>query len=118
MTEDDVMAFCETLPRLRRAASGDPADAAELEAVAETVRQGAGDMEVVTDLGLRLGVRVFDSRKVAGGYAQVPGMTGGGGGLLRHRCPRGVCARSEDPTASVTAPRCAMFDAELRPVWY
>ncbi|WP_431966988.1 hypothetical protein [Actinacidiphila sp. bgisy160] len=117
MTEEDVMAFCELLPRLRGAAS-DPDEAAELEAVTEAVRQGAGDMAAVADLGLRLGVRVVGPRKDAGGYSQVPGMTGGGGGLLRHRCPRGVCARSEDPTASVTAPRCAIWDAELRPVWY
>ncbi|MFF7673664.1 hypothetical protein [Actinacidiphila glaucinigra] len=121
MTEEDVMAFCEMLPRLRRAAcaaSADPHDAAELEAVTETVRRGAGDMQAVTDLGHRLGVRVVDGRTYAGGYSQVPGTTGGGGGILRHRCPRGLCARSEDPTASVTTPRCEIWDAELRPVWY
>ncbi|MFF7212451.1 hypothetical protein ACFZAU_18230 [Streptomyces sp. NPDC008238] len=117
MTEEDVMAFCEMLPLLRGAAS-DPGEAAEVEAAAEAVRRGAGDVETVTDLGHRLGVRVVGPRMDPGGYTQLPGMTGGGGGILRHRCPRGLCARSEDPTASVTAPRCAVWDAELRPVWY
>ncbi|MFE0626312.1 hypothetical protein ACFW3D_05010 [Streptomyces sp. NPDC058864] len=117
MTEEDVMTFCEMLTELRDAAS-DPGEAAEVEAAAEAVRQGAGDAAAISDLGNRLGVPVVDGRKNTGGYPQVPGMTGGGGGILRHRCPRGVCARSEDPTASVTAPRCAIWDAELRPVWY
>jgi hypothetical protein len=116
--EDYVMAFCEALPELRREALADPGDAAEVEAVAEAVRQGAGDLLVISDLALRLGVRINDGRVQWGGYPQLPGLAGGGGGILRYRCPRGVCSRSEDPTGSVSAPHCAVWDADLRRVRY
>ncbi|MFF3560599.1 hypothetical protein ACFYXS_11255 [Streptomyces sp. NPDC002574] len=118
MDEAAVMTFCEALPELRRTARADPDEAAEVEAVAEAVREGRGDLIVVGDLATRLGVRLDGRRGDGGTYVTVPGLAGGGGGILRYRCPRGMCARSEDPTASVSAPRCAVWGAELRRVRY
>ncbi|MFJ4851037.1 MULTISPECIES: hypothetical protein [unclassified Streptomyces] len=118
MDEATVMTFCEALPELRRTALADPDEAAEVEAVAEAVREGRGDTVVVGDLADRLGVRLDGRRGDSGSYVTVPGLAGGGGGIVRYRCPRGTCSRSEDPTASVSAPRCAVWGAELRRVRY
>lgn len=112
------MTFCEALPELRRTALADPDEAAEVEAVAQAVREGRGDLRVVGDLAQRLGVRLAGRRTDGGSYVTVPGLAGGGGGILRYLCPRGTCPRSADPTASVSAPRCEVWGAELRHVRY
>jgi hypothetical protein len=105
--DDQLAAFCRTLPRLRVAARSQGLSA-ELDAVLAEVRAGAPVAPLLPRLGIPADV-------LRSGYQALPTLAERSAGEV-YTCPRGACGRSvrREPGGPVPDERCWLIDAPLR----
>ncbi|MFG2881991.1 hypothetical protein ACGFYV_06640 [Streptomyces sp. NPDC048297] len=105
---DDVAAWCETLPLLRRLAAA----RGRSEEVTQLVRRLRTDTDVVAqldELGRQFGIPAVGSRSVVG----VPGVTPGVPVDGLFVCPAGRCDRDWVRAPGVVTPQCHLFEEPL-----